>query len=410
MRIYLKNLVSMIVVSFLLNFSQINAQKLFPADCDESDRFGSCVDISGDYAIIGSPMEEEKGNNSGAAYIYKKISGTWEYDSKLIADDGKEGDYFGWSVAIDGDYAIVGAPYQSSWTGMAYIFKRVDGICLQQEKVTDQVYGNNFGWSVVIDGNRAAVGAVGSAYVFNRNEDGSWSTEGTITEIEAARDFGKSISLFDNYLVVAAQQADGGSPGEAYVYNIVDTTGWHFIKNLKPSDGGNYDAFGISLDISKDYIAVGSYAHMTSGINTGAVYIYDRNDNLNEQAKFVADDASYWHGFGTSVSLSNNYILIGASNATASYIFNYDGTEWKQYSKLIPNDINNNKSYGCSVSMEDGNLLIGASEANANGNSSGAVFFYNDLGIVNVESDEVIFQKHFYSIKTTQIHLIQVQQ
>ncbi|MCK5457149.1 MAG: FG-GAP repeat protein, partial [Melioribacteraceae bacterium] len=393
MNIFLKSLFLMILVSLLINNSQINAQRIFPTDCDESDWFGFCVDISGDYAIVGSPMEEEKGYNSGGAYVYKNSNGTWELDSKIMPEDLTEGDFFGWSVAIDGDYAIVGAPYQVSSMGMAYIFKRVDGIWDQQDKVSDNIYGNNFGWSVAIHGDRAAVGATGAAYVFTRNEDESWSEEGSIIETNefVGLDFGRRVSLYDNYLVVASAQDDevGLRAGAAYVYRIIDATGWQFHKKLMPSDGGDNDAFGTSVEISEKYIAVGSYAHMISGINTGAVYIYDRNYELNEQTKFVAEDASYWHNFGHSLSISNDYILVGARNATASYIFNYDGIEWKQYSKISPEDISNNKSYGCSVSLEGSNLLIGACEANANGNASGAAFFYNDMGIVEVETDKL---------------------
>ncbi len=402
MNIFLKSLFLMILVSLLINNSQMNAQRIFPPDCDESDWFGFCVEISGDYAIVGSPMEEEKGVNAGAAYIYKYSNGIWELDSKIMPEDLTAENYFGWSVAIDGDYAIVGAPYQVSRMGMAYIFKHVDGIWELQDKVSDNIYGNYFGWSVAIHGDRAAVGAVGptgGAYIFTRNTDESWSEEGSITENNefVGLDFGKSISLYDNYLVVASAQDDevGLRAGAGYVYRIIDATGWQFHKKLMPSDGGNNDAFGTSVAISSDYIAVGSYAHMTSGINTGAVYIYDRNDNLNEQAKFVAEDASYWHNFGHSLSISNDYILVGARNATASYIFNYDGIEWKQYSKISPEDISNNKSYGCSVSMEGGNLLVGACEANANGSASGAAFFYNDIGIVEVEIDKLNIPKEF---------------
>ena len=399
MNIFLKSLILMILVSLLINYSQTNAQRIFPTDCDESDWFGFCVDISGDYAIVGSPMEEEKAVNAGAAYIYKYSNGIWELDSKIIPEDLTEGDFFGWSVAINGDYAIVGAPYQVSWMGVAYIFKRVDGIWEQQDKVSDNIYGNNFGWSVAIHSDRAAVGATGAAYVFTRNEDESWSEEGSIIETDefVGFDFGRSVSLYNNYLVVASAQDDevGLKAGAAYVYRIIDTAGWQFHKKLIPSDGGDNDAFGTSVAISENYIAVGSYAHMISGINTGAVYIYDRNDELNEQAKIVAEDVFYWQGFGSSLSISDNYMLIGARNITSSYIFNHDGTNWNQYGKISPEDINNNKSYGCSVSIEGGNLIIGACEANANGDASGAVFFYKDYGAVEVETDKLNIPKEF---------------
>src|SRR5690349_11846955 len=81
----------------------------------EGVMFGYEMDISGNYAIIGTHYEsgDLNGNNAmnraGAAYIYKQSGGVWVPQQKLVAPDRAAEDFFGWSVAISGDYAIVGA-------------------------------------------------------------------------------------------------------------------------------------------------------------------------------------------------------------------------------------------------------------------------------------------------------------
>ena len=92
------------------------AQKLTASDRAASDWFGWSVSISGDYAIVGANAEDEDAsgantqNNAGSAYIFERDGlGNWTQAQKLVASDRAAFDYFGISVSISGDYAIVGA-------------------------------------------------------------------------------------------------------------------------------------------------------------------------------------------------------------------------------------------------------------------------------------------------------------
>ncbi len=147
------------------------------------DRFGRSVAISGDYAIVGAPDDDDKGADSGSAYIFVRHGETWTRQARLTASDGLEGDRFGGSVAISGNYALVGASegheaYRWDDRGSAYIFVRDGDTWTQQVKLTASGVdaGDHFGSSVGISGVHAISGAPmdddqgadsGSVYVFD---------------------------------------------------------------------------------------------------------------------------------------------------------------------------------------------------------------------------------------------------
>ena len=135
---------------------------------------------SGDYALVGSYLDDDKGTSSGSAYVFKRTNTWWSQQAKLTANDGAASDNLGYSVDIKGDYAVVGAPLdddKGSSSGSAYIFKRSGTSWSQQSKLTatDGAASDNLGWSVAISGETAIVGAykeddkgtdAGAAYFF----------------------------------------------------------------------------------------------------------------------------------------------------------------------------------------------------------------------------------------------------
>jgi hypothetical protein len=165
--------------------------KLVPEDGAYNDLFGSSVSIRGDYAIVGAPNDDEGIlKNSGCAYIYERSGSTWSEKPKILAEDRSHNDIFGSSVSISGDYAIVGKPWDDhtgSDYGSAYIFQRIGTTWSKVAKLVadDGGASDYFGSSVYIAGNYAIVGAPfddendsnsGSAYIFERSEDtGIWS-------------------------------------------------------------------------------------------------------------------------------------------------------------------------------------------------------------------------------------------
>ena len=156
--------------------------KLVASDGDTGDHFGESVCISGDYAIIGVRDDDDNGNYSGSAYIFKREGMSWSEQAKLVASDIEANDWFGWSVCISGGYAIVGVrgdDDNGNLSGSAYIFKRYDETWIEQIKLipSDSDEYDFFGESVSISGDYAIGGAdgdddngsgSGSAYVFGK--------------------------------------------------------------------------------------------------------------------------------------------------------------------------------------------------------------------------------------------------
>ena len=89
----------------------IPVTKLNAPDGAVDDNFGFSVSISGNIALIGSPNDDDTGADSGSVYVYENIAGTWTFVTKLTAPDGAAGDSFGYNVAISGDIAVIGSPY-----------------------------------------------------------------------------------------------------------------------------------------------------------------------------------------------------------------------------------------------------------------------------------------------------------
>jgi len=204
-------------------------QKLLPADLGEEDDFGNSVSVSGDYAFVGASRDNDKGSMSGSVYIFIRNSdGLWirnPLQTKFTANDCGTEYYFGVSVSISGDYAIVGSldSPKGLKSGSAYIFRRnSDGLWTQQAKLIpdDGDYLDHFGVEVSISGDYAIVGAYedddkghdsGSAYIFRRNSDGSWTQQAKLIPADGAAEdqFGWSVSISGDYAIVGTYNERG---------------------------------------------------------------------------------------------------------------------------------------------------------------------------------------------------------
>ena len=202
---------------------------MYGSDTDASDKFGISVSVDGNYAIVGA----EGGNGGkGSAYIFYKSSGTWAQQAKLVASDAQADDKFGEYSCISGDYAIVGAPSEdtgSSQAGSAYIFKRTGTSWVEQAKIqaSDKATSDYFGKSVAILGDYAFIGSPynddngsqsGSTYVFLRNGT-TWSQQDKLIASDAANgyEFGLGLSMSGDYAIVGANGTTTRQ-GSAYIF------------------------------------------------------------------------------------------------------------------------------------------------------------------------------------------------
>lgn len=366
-----------ILLSFLLLVLSINiiygqefneVAKITASDREALDKFGTSVSISGNFALIGAPEEDDDtlGLNSiwnaGAAYIYEKDSnGIWKEVQKIIPSDrnnGGSGDRFGSSVSISGNFALVGAYLDGNDSiggfniignaGSAYIFERnVNGTWNQVQKLvaSDRANLDQFGEFLNISGNYAIIGTTsnstdslglnnisyaGAAYIFERDINGYWKEVKKIVPSERGSndEFGSSVSISGNYALVGAKSNNydvgGGNflntSGAAFFFKRDMNGNWYETQKIVASDRDFDDKFGSSNDISGNYAIVGApyEDHDTSGNNhiywSGSAYLFqkDSNDNWNEVQKIVASDRSSLDKFAYSVSISSNRFVIGA--------------------------------------------------------------------------------------------------
>ncbi len=346
----MKNLlISIFVLGILVcnNAYSIDAmqiQKILAGDAATNDYFGYSVSISGDYAIVAAVLEDAGGSYAGAAYIYYRNQGgadNWGEVKKLLASDKQAGDNFGTSVSISGDYAIVGAVYEGtggSYAGAAYMFYRNQGGPdnwgeVKKLMASDKEADDYFGYSVSISGEYAIVGAygegtggsfAGAAYVFYKDKDyvNNWGEIKilVVSDKQAGDEFGFSVSMSGDYAIVGAntEDAGGSNAGAAYVFNkdIGGTDNWGEVIKLLASDKEADDWFGSSVSISGDYAVVGATGEDTGGSSAGAAYVFNKDtggtDNWGEAAKLMASDKEADDSFGFSVSISGGYAIVGA--------------------------------------------------------------------------------------------------
>ncbi len=262
-------------------------QKIVASDRDTVNQFGWSVSVSGDYAIIGAGIQDydESGTNyierAGAAYIFELDgTGTWNEVQKIVAPVRNDFDYFGRSVAISGNYAVVGA-FQ------------------EDEDVSE---GDT-------------ISSAGSAYIFERDTNGTWSEIQKIvaSDREQGAYFGWSIALDGDHLVVGSNQ-DNEFRGAVYVFEKGGNDIWNQVEKLTASNSLNGDQFGYDLDIDGNRIIIGArYRDIGSPGDDGAAYIFEKQSGNWEETAFIYDmfnqTSEY---FGYAVAISGDFALAGA--------------------------------------------------------------------------------------------------
>ena len=381
-------------------------KKLSASDAEALDKFGYTVAIRGDAVIVGTSSGE-------AAYIFQRNNGganEWGEIKKLTGFGAEGGEQFGFSVAVSGDTAIVGAWAENSGaggnSGAAYVFQRDQGGTNNWGEVTkliasDSQLQDHFGYSVAISGNTVLVGArqsfvegnTGAAYVFQRDQGGSdnWGevTKLTGSDAETDRQFGWSVAVNNDTAIVVALV-----PGAAYVFqrNQGGTDNWGEVKKLTGSGAQFSDEFGISLALDADTAVVGSWRHDAAGDDAGAAYIFSRDhggtNNWGEVTKLTASDAEQQDHFGIGVAVSGDRALVGAHeklgfNVGVAYVYerNEGGVDgWGEVKTLTASDAQTNDAFGWSVALSDDIAVVGAITEDGSGPvgfSSGAAYVFD---------------------------------
>jgi hypothetical protein len=322
-------------------------QKLLPTNGLTNESFGFSVDIDGSYAIVGAPAAD---SNKGAAYIYKRNSnGSWDSGVRLTASDGLPGDSFGQSVAISGEWGVVGAP--------------------------DKTIGG--------------LAQVGGIYLFKRGSDGTW-TEEQIEDIASLNSsneggtkdqLGYSVAIDGFRMVAGARQDNLGSGTTSYgaAYTL-QFDGSHWVCDKRLDNDINTKGFGFSVKILGDLIAVGANAENNKE-GVAYLYRYQTDDWVNIDKVFAAAPTANAH-FGASLALETNSLLVGAPSwegvAGDVSVFTRSGTnEWgSAIQNLVPSESKVDDYFGFGLATDGAWVLAGSPRADYHNPLSGAVFLY----------------------------------
>ena len=375
-----------------------------------SSEYGWSVAVSGPTALVGAKFYTVNGHSGqGAAYVYTKTNGAWSQTAELTAGDGAAWDEFGNSVALSGSTALVGAPNHqvgsNTYQGAAYVYTETNGTWSQTAELTasDGAAWDAFGYSVALVGTTALVGApyhnskIGAAYVFTGGS-GIWSQAAELSLSGAAADIelGYSVALIgpNNIALVGTPFIEIGTQteqGAVFVYTK-PAGGWantsNYTARLTAGDGTAYDWFGISVAGSGSNVLVGAPQHQVgSNIQQGAAYVYNEANGIWwQQAELTASDGAASDYFGDAVAFNGATALVGAPFATpnAAYVYTDTNGTWSQTAKLTASDGVMSDEFGWSVALNGPTVLVGSVQHQVGGNSQGAAYFFGsaDLGLV----------------------------
>jgi hypothetical protein len=264
-----------------------NLQQVFKGlDTLAGDFFAWDVALDGTTLLVGASQHDTIGFNSGAAYLFEEVGGSWVQTDKLLAPDGAASDKFGYSVALEGDVLVVSAPFtgdNGTNSGSAYVYRDVAGNwSFEQELHASTADANDqFGWEVAIKNGRIVATAIadedgvvetGAAFSFGWNGS-SWVEDQRVLPVGGAGGdrFGWDIDLEGERMFVSSPEH--GGVGSVLVYEH-DGSAWTFDQELQPSKAGADAGVGWSLDAWGDRVLMG--APGTAGYS-GGIYSFHHN-------------------------------------------------------------------------------------------------------------------------------------
>ncbi len=340
--------------------------KLTASDGSAGDMFGISVSIDGAICLIGAYGDSINGNYTGSAYIFRYDDPNWVEEAKLVAFDGDQNDEFGASVSISSNACVIGTSGDDDngdGSGSAYVFRFNGNDWLYEEKflASDGQAGDLFGTSVSMSADLCIIGAKfdsdngdksGSAYIF-RYDDPNWVPEAKLLPSDGAAGdfFGGSVSLDGNLCIIGANGDDdiGERAGSAYIFRFSDPN-WVQEVKLTASDGNAWDSFGRSVSISNDVCVVGAHLDSDNASQSGSAYIFGFNGSIwDEVIKLVAFDAAEQDHFGWSVSVDSDNAIVGAIRQN-----DYTGAAYS-FQPCPEADLTGD----CFVNVEDFAVLVG---------------------------------------------------
>ena len=351
------------------------------------DQFGTSVAIDGDTLVSGAPAA--LASDRGAAYVFTRRHGLWLETAKLVAPDIVARGYFGSAVAVDGETILVGAPAEPgslASAGAVYVFLKQGDAWVFQTKLTAPIGAATFGYSVALDGDTAIVGAPwsdggGRAYVVQR-EGTVWSDAVRLeTNATSYGEFGESVAIEGDTVLVGEPYSN--TVGAAHVF--VRSGGvWTPQATLVPGDATPY-AFGWRVGLAGRTAYVGSPG---SDQQQGAIYVFSANGpGWSFQQRLTVDGlpprvgSAAGPSLGVSLAVDGDQVLAGTAwlgGRGSAYLFVRRGASWTvspAYS--VDGGIYGNEFFA-EVAVSGGTMAIGSMNHPAVASMAGAIFVFTD--------------------------------
>ena len=333
------------------------------------DNFGWSVGIDGDTIVVGAPRQGSTLNSKGSAYVYTRSGGVWLFTAELSASEplGSGANYFGYSVGVKGDTIVVGSPSSfagsgGSDTGAAYVFARTGGVWSAQAKLwaLDAAEYDIFGRSVAVDGGTIVVGADG------------------------------------------CDSATTSNSGAAYVFLDHGASLWWQQAKLVAPEVSTNAGFGRAVGITGDTVVVGAPGvgpDLSRGSLPACAYVFARTGTTwNQQAQLTTPQAERAYGLGWSVAINDartialgapDSCVLGRSVAGSVVIFSPWDDGWAEQEWMAENSPARGDEFGIAVALDGDSLAVGAQSVSSGTTFDGRAYVY-DLNHLYVYDQAVV--------------------
>lgn len=360
----------------LATLTPIVASKV-AAQCVEADIpapgtcFGWDVAFDGERLAVGDVSYGGGASvfGRGAVHSYRWSGASWEQEAMLVASDGADADSFGYSVDLDGEWLVAGAPATDDLgqnSGAAYVFRHTDAGWVEHQKLIPPDGGalNLFGSAVAIDGSTLAVATriFNATYVYEL-EGGVWRrkakllAQGTVT-----------LDLCGDVLAIGASGNDqvAVNAGAVFIFRR-NAGGWTPEATLFASDGAGQEYFGQSVSVTDGAIAVGAAVHAHGGLTTGGAYVFvEQGGTWVEEAELCAPSVGQGDQFGWSVAIDGDALVVGSPgvddqgfNTGAAYVFRRIAGAWSPIDRFLPPSPSPAGSFGEQVAIQGDEVAVG---------------------------------------------------
>ena len=352
------------------------------------DQFGFSVALDNNWVLIGVPGDDTNGFLVGQAHLFNATTGDLlhTFDDPTVTSR----DSFGFSVALDGNRVLISAPRDEtngSYVGQVHLFNATTGDLLHTFDDPTVTSRDSFGFSVALDGNRVLIGApgddtnghgVGQAYLFNTTTGALLYTfdDPTVTDGDL---FGSSVALDGDRVLIGAPGDDtnGTEVGQTYLFNATSGALLHTFNDPTVT---SYDKFGSSVALDGDRVLIGAPDDDTNVGDVGQAHLFDATTGALLQT-FNDPTITSQDRFGFSVALDDNSVLIGEPNHITNWpigqVHLFDAVTGVLLHTFDDPTPTVQDKFGFSVALDGDRVLIGAPWDDINGDYVGQAHLFN---------------------------------